>query len=172
MSVVQHKMDQEAEEKEAAEREPQQWKEVVEDIWREHLPHFRGAVYTGEGDFLFDAATGQYGFQYEGESEGEDDLMGGGDEEEAKEDEEFVVVPEEEQPHSVLPSLAKDDECEPFHSYAVVKECQYYHHSDGIFTVSRLMQQPGMKQKLASYAKTLKEGMHSVPKLSSLENLL
>ena len=111
MSVVQQKMDQEAEEKEAAEGEPQQWKEVVEDIWKEYLPHFRGAVYTGEGDFLFDAATGQYGFQYERESEGEDDLMGGGDEEEAKEDDEFSVVPEED---SVLPSLARDDEREPF----------------------------------------------------------
>ena len=114
MSIVQHKMDQE-EEEEAAGREPQQWKEVVEDIWREHLPHFRGAVYTGEGDFLFDASTGQYGFQYdECASDGEDDLLGGGVEEEVREDEEFAVVPEEEQPHSVLPSLARDDECEPF----------------------------------------------------------
>ena len=59
---------------------------MVEDIWKEYLPHFRGVVYTGEGDFLFDAAMGQYGFQYKCESEGEDDLMGGGDEEEVKED--------------------------------------------------------------------------------------
>ena len=29
-----------------------------------------------------------------------------------------------------------------------------------LLTVSRLMQQPGMKQKLASYAKILEEGMY------------
>lgn len=116
MSEVQHRMDQEAEEREAAEREPQQWKEVVENIWKEHLPHFRGDVYTGDGCFLFDAATGHYGFQFESGSEGEDDLMGG-DEEEKENDDEFLVVPEDEQARSVLPSLAsaKDDECEQIH---------------------------------------------------------
>ena len=125
MNVVQHKMDQEVEEK-AAERKPQQWKEVVEDIWNEHLPHFRGALCTGEGHFLFDAVTGRYGFQYECESEGEDDLMGGEDEEEDKEDEECLVVPEEEQIHSVLPSLAKDDECEQFAMFETVKKCPLF----------------------------------------------
>ena len=109
MSVVQHKLHQEAEEKEAAEGEPQQWKEVVGDIWKEYLPNFRGAVYTGEGDFLYDTATNKYGFQNECQSEGEDGLMEGGDEEEEKDDGEFSVVPEEEQAHSVLLSLAKDD---------------------------------------------------------------
>ena len=110
MSEVQHKMDQEEVEQEAAEKEPQQWKEVVEDIWREHLPHFRDGVYVGDGDFMFDAAKEQYGFQYESGSEGEDDLMGE-DEEDGKEgDSEFSVVPEDD---SAMPlhTSAKDDEC-------------------------------------------------------------
>ena len=108
MSKVQERLLQEAREKEAAEREPQQWKEVVEDIWDpDHLPHFRGAVYTGDGDFLFDADKGCYLFQNYSESEGEDDLMGDGDEEELNEqnkeveedredDDEFVEIPEPE----------------------------------------------------------------------------
>ena len=111
MSEVQHRLDQEAEEKEAAEREPTQWKEVVDDIWKEYLPHFRGAVYTGESDFLFDAATGHYGFQqYDSGSDEEDDLMGGADEGGEEEEDEFVVVPEDYE-QSMLPSLARDDEC-------------------------------------------------------------
>ena len=105
---MQHKMDQEAVEEEAAEREPQQWKEVVEDIWREHLPHFRYNMGVGDGYFMFDAATGQYGFQNDIGSEGEDDLMGE-DEEEVKEgDSEFSVVPEDD---STMPSHTSD-ECE------------------------------------------------------------
>ena len=110
VSDVQHRLDQEAEEKEAAEREPQQqWKEVVEDIWKEYLPHFRGAMYTGEGDFLFDAATGHYGFQeYDSDGEGEDDLME--EEEQRGEDDEFAEVPEDEEQPSL--ASARDDECE------------------------------------------------------------
>ena len=100
MSKVQQRLDEEAREKEAAEREPKHWREVVEDIWEEYLPHFRGAVYTGDGDFLFDAAEGRYLFQRGNLSEGEDDLMEGGDEEEEEEGErededEFVEIPEE-----------------------------------------------------------------------------
>lgn len=112
MSEVQHKMDQEAVEQEVAEKEPQQWKEVVEDIWREHLPHFRYMdVLVGDGDFMFDAATGQYGFQHDIGSEGEDDLIGEDEEEEKEEDSEFSVVPEDD---STMPShtSAKHDECE------------------------------------------------------------
>lgn len=114
MSEVQHKMEQEAVEQEAAEKEPQQWKEVVEDIWREHLPHFRDDLYVGDGDFIFDAATGQYGFQYENESEGEDDLMGEDEEEVTEGDDEFSMVPEDDQTASAMPShtSAKDDERE------------------------------------------------------------
>ena len=110
--MVQHKVDQEAEEKEAAEGEPQQWKEVVEDIWSERLPHFRGELYLGEGDFLFDPDTGHYGFQYEYESDGEDDLMGGEEEGEREDDGEFVEVPEEEQGASVMPSFVSTREDE------------------------------------------------------------
>ena len=86
MSEVQQRVVQEREKE--AERGPQQWREVVEDIWQpDHLPHFRGAVYTGDGDFLFDAAQGRYLFQNEVPSEGEDDLMAGGDEEEEEDGE-------------------------------------------------------------------------------------
>ena len=107
MSEVQQRLDQEAREKEAAEREPKRWKETVEEIWQEWLPNFRGEVYTGDGDFLFDAAEGRYLFQDDVASEGEDDLMAGEDEEEEKEreeereqegreeDDEFSVIPDE-----------------------------------------------------------------------------
>lgn len=101
MSEVQQKLDQEAKEKAAEEREPRHWKEVVDDIWAEHLPHFRGEVYTGDGAFLFDAAEGRYLFQDEENmsEEGEDDLLRGVEEEEKKEssddDDEFVEVREE-----------------------------------------------------------------------------
>ena len=106
MSEVQQRLDQEAKEKEAAEREPNHWKEVVEDIWEEFLPHFRGAMYTGDGLFLYDAAEGYYLYQKEEGSEEEDDLMEGGDEEEEEgqerekeqeereEDDEFGVIPD------------------------------------------------------------------------------
>ena len=128
MSEVQHMIDQEQKAKEAADREPQQWREVVEDIWRDHLPHFRGLVCSGDDTFVFDAGTGYYGFQYKRDSEGEDDLMEGGEEEEEEEergrdaDDEFSVVQEEEHPRSVLPSLTstKDDECKLTHFYPTV----------------------------------------------------
>ena len=135
MSEVQRKLELETEEKEAAAEEPQQWKEVVDDIWKEHLPHFRG-VLEGDGTFLFDASTFMYGFQYGSMGEGEDDLMGEGmDEEEAEEDKEFVEVPEEEE--EVVPSLAsrKDDECEPTihtcHVYTpyLLRNCIYIVHN-------------------------------------------
>ena len=117
MSEVQHKMDQEVVEQEAAEKEPQQWKEVVVDIWRKHLPHFRGDVYVGDGDYMFDAATGEYGFQHDSGSEGEDDLMGEDKDEEKESDGEFSVVPGDEQPASAMPShtSARDNECECIH---------------------------------------------------------
>ena len=114
MSEVQHKMDQEAVEQEAAEKESQQWKEVVEDIWREHLPHFRADFYNGDRVFMFDATTEQYGFQYDSGSEGEDNLMGEDEEEVNEGDSEFSVITEDDQPASTMPShtSAKDDQCE------------------------------------------------------------
>lgn len=112
MSEVRQKMDQEAVEKKAAEKDKQQWNEVVEDIWRKHLPHFRAAVNVGYGDFIFDAATGRYGFQYESSSEGEDDLMGK-DEEEVNGDNGECSVPENDQPSSTMPShTSSKDKCE------------------------------------------------------------
>jgi hypothetical protein len=71
---VHHKIE---EEEKATEREPQQWKEVVEDIWEHYLPQF---TYTGEGYFLYDAAAGRYLFQSESGSEEDYDLMGGEEE--------------------------------------------------------------------------------------------
>ena len=51
------------------EEDQQKWGEVVDDIWSKHLPHFRGAEYTGDGQFLYDTADLNY---YDSESEGED----------------------------------------------------------------------------------------------------
>lgn len=111
MSEVRQKMDQEAVEKKAAEKDEQQWNEVVEeDIWRKQLPHFRVAVNVGYGDFIFDAATGRYGFEYE--SEGEDDLMEK-DEEEVNGDDGECSVPKNDQQLSAMPSqTSSKDECE------------------------------------------------------------
>ena len=101
MNEVQQKLNQEAREKAAEEREPKHWKELVDDIWEELLPHFRGEVYTGDGAFLFDAAEGRYLFQDEENmsEEGEDDLLRGvedmEEEEEKEDDDEFAEVAEE-----------------------------------------------------------------------------
>ena len=102
-------------------QEPEQWKEFVEDLWTEHLPHFRANIYMGEGDFIFDPTTGHYGFQEGSESDSElmDDLIaeqktGRGEEE----DEEFAEVPEEqtnsysETPQPQSPNEGDKDECE------------------------------------------------------------
>ena len=87
MGDVRQRLDQEEREKEAAQREPNLWKEVVEDIWEECLPHFRGAVYTGDGLLLYDAGEGYYLFQKEDGNEEDDDLMGGREEEEEEREE-------------------------------------------------------------------------------------
>ena len=79
MREVQQRLDEETREKEAAEREPNIWNEVVVDIWEKWLPHIS---YTGDSEFLYDAAEGRYLFQEDYESEGEGDLMASGDEEE------------------------------------------------------------------------------------------
>ena len=114
MAEVQHRMEQEDEEQ-AGEEQQAQWREVVEDIWTQHLPHFRGDVYMGEGDFVYDAATGHYGFQYESGSEADDLMEGGGEsgeeEEEGKEDDEFVEVSEEEEQSQPPESVQTEDEC-------------------------------------------------------------
>lgn len=111
MSEVRQMMDQEAVGKRAAEKDEQHWNEVVvEDIWRKELPQFRAAMNVGYGEFIFDAATGRYGFQYD--SEGEDDLMGK-DEEEVNGDDGECSVPENDHPLSVMPSqTSSKDECE------------------------------------------------------------
>ena len=83
MSEVQQRLDQ-GTTKEATKSEPERWNEVVEEIWEKWLPHFRGAVFTGDGDFLFDVATGRYLFQNYYQSEGEDDLIASDKEEEGR----------------------------------------------------------------------------------------
>ena len=107
-------------------QEPEQWKEFVEDLWTEHLPHFRANIYMGEGDFIFDPKTGCYGFEegLESDSDLMDDLIavqntGRGEEE----DEEFAVVPEEqtssEMPQPESSNEGDKDECQCYTQFFV-----------------------------------------------------
>ena len=106
---------------EEATQEPEQWKEFVEDLWTEHLPHFRANLDMGEGDFIFDPMTGHYGFQegFDSDSELMDDLIaeqkaGRGEEE----DEELTEVPKEQTSSEMLWAESSNegdkDECEMF----------------------------------------------------------
>jgi hypothetical protein len=49
------------------------WSDCVDDLWEKHLPHLREEIIAGEGLFVFNLATGYYGFQ---EGDYEDDAAG------------------------------------------------------------------------------------------------
>ena len=53
------------------EKEP--WREVVDDLWDNKLPHLRDEIYNGS--FVYDPQTGRYGFQEGSEYDSEDELM-------------------------------------------------------------------------------------------------
>ena len=53
--------------------EKEQWKEVVDDLWDNKLPHLREEIY--DGAFVYDPQTGRYGFQEGSEYDSEDELM-------------------------------------------------------------------------------------------------
>ena len=56
--------------------ERKQWREVVDDLWKDKLPHLRDEMYNGP--FVYDPQTGRYGFQegleYDSKKELMDDL--------------------------------------------------------------------------------------------------
>ena len=83
---VQRRVDQQGEENGATERDSEQWDDTVEDIWEKYLSNFRGIQYTGDGLFLYDVAKCRY--QYEIESDSEEDLIGTGDKDDEDEVEE------------------------------------------------------------------------------------
>lgn len=47
------------------------WSDYVSDLWEKHLPHLRETI-VGGGAFVYDPATGRYGFQ---EGDYEDDTI-------------------------------------------------------------------------------------------------
>ena len=51
-----------------------QWSEFVDDLWDVRLPHLREETY-GDGGFVYDPATGLYGFQEGSEDGSEEELM-------------------------------------------------------------------------------------------------
>ena len=57
--------------------EKEQWRETVDDLWDNKLPHLQEEIYNGV--FVYDPQTGKYGFQegseYDSEEELIDDLM-------------------------------------------------------------------------------------------------
>ena len=59
------------------EEEPEQWREFVLDLWEARLPHLReeGYGYGDGGGFMFNPATGRYGFQEGSDYESEGELM-------------------------------------------------------------------------------------------------
>jgi len=51
--------------------EKEQWREIIEDLWDNQLPHLQG-VY---GPFVYDPRTARYGFQEDSEYDSEESLL-------------------------------------------------------------------------------------------------
>ena len=52
----------------------EQWREFVDSLWDEALPHLRPQVYDDDA-FVFDPYTGKYGFQDDSEFDSDNELM-------------------------------------------------------------------------------------------------
>ena len=71
--TVQQKVELEAE---GGDTEREHWREAVDDLWDNRLPHLREKIYNN-GPFVYDPHTGRYGFQEGSGFDSKEDLMTG-----------------------------------------------------------------------------------------------